>query len=106
MVNVASPTFNGAVASADSDAKAVMDGEPQGAKAEACSIIRTLAIQHLGMAVDHPLRDRGGRLLRRSRWGAPDYKRPATMRSWNAGWLHVNARDPSRASKHNCIWPA
>jgi hypothetical protein len=32
MVNVASPTFNGAVASADSDAKAVMDGEPQGAK--------------------------------------------------------------------------
>lgn len=29
MVNVASPTFNGAVASADSGAKAVMDGEPR-----------------------------------------------------------------------------
>jgi hypothetical protein len=45
-----------------------MDGEPKGARVEMCSIIRALAIQHVGasqhvgMAVNHPLRDRRGRL--------------------------------------------
>jgi hypothetical protein len=39
-----------------------MDGEPKGARVEVCSIIRALATQHVGMAVNHPLRDRPGRL--------------------------------------------
>jgi hypothetical protein len=80
-----------------------MDGEPKGARVEVCSIIRALAIQHVGMAVNHPLRDRRGRLC-----VDHDGKRLTTDAPHNdaeleRGLASVSARDPSRASKYNCI---